>query len=256
MKLVLKPFWLALQFFTRWPTPQFDQISLQDMGRMLLWFPLIGALIGGVLALVSSLQAWLPAQVVALLILVAWVWQTGGLHIDGAADFCDAWLGSCGDQARALTIMKDSRIGTGGGVAIGLILLSKWVLLTALLDVQQSAQMLVWLVLIPLLARVGSLGLIATTSEVQQAERGAGMFSHLSKKGVAIWSGFALVLVVLIQPLLLLLIAVAWLTRRTIQRTLGGFNGDSAGLMTETLEISALLLILISVSHLPTLTVF
>ncbi|MDY0136507.1 MAG: adenosylcobinamide-GDP ribazoletransferase [Thiomicrospira sp.] len=245
-----KSFWLAVQFFTRWPTPQYERVEAQDMGKMLLWFPLIGALIGSVLALISGLQAWLPAQVVALLILVAWVWQTGGLHIDGAADFCDAWLGSCGDQARALTIMKDSRIGTGGGVAIGLILLSKWVLLSALLETQQNAPILLWLMAIPIIARIGSLVLIATTSEVQQAGREVTMFTHLSKRGVAIWGGLALVVMLVIQPILLLLIAVAWLLRRTIQRTLGGMNGDSAGLMTETLEISALLLIVLSLSTL------
>ena len=246
MKDTLKPFWLALQFFTRWPTPQFAQVSLQDMGKMLLWFPLVGALIGGVLALVSSVQAWLPAQIVALLILVAWVWQTGGLHIDGAAAFCDAWLGSCGDQARALTIMKDSRIGTGGGVAIGLILLAKWVLLSALLETQQNTPILIWLIAIPIIARIGSLVLIATTSEVQQAGREMTMFTHLSKRGVAIWGGLTLVVMFVIQPILLVLIAVVWWVRRTIQRTLGGINGDSAGLMTETLEISALLLVVLS----------
>ncbi|MFA6700149.1 MAG: adenosylcobinamide-GDP ribazoletransferase, partial [Thiomicrospira sp.] len=58
-----KSFWLAVQFFTRWPTPQFAHVSLQDMGKMMLWFPLIGALIGSVLALISGLQAWLPVQV-------------------------------------------------------------------------------------------------------------------------------------------------------------------------------------------------
>ncbi len=245
-----KSFWLAVQFFTRWPTPQYERVEAQDMGKMLLWFPLIGALIGSVLALISGLQAWLPAQVVALLILVAWVWQTGGLHIDGAADFCDAWLGSCGDQARALTIMKDSRIGTGGGVAIGLILLAKWVLLSALLETQQNTHILLWLMAIPIIARIGSLVLIATTSEVQQAGREVTMFTHLSKRGVAIWGGLALVVMLVIQPILLLLIAVVWLLRRTIQRTLGGLNGDSAGLMTEMLEISALLLVVLSLYNL------
>lgn len=76
------------------------------------------------------------------------------------------------------------------------------------------------------------------------------MFTHMPKYGVAIWGGLALVVMLVMQPILLLLIAVAWLLRRTIQRTLGGINGDSAGLMTETLEISALLLIVLSLSTL------
>ena len=240
-----KPFWLAVQFFTRWPTPQYGSVSAEEMGRSLAWLPWVGLLIGLVLWALTGLQAWFSAPVVALIILLAWVWSTGGLHIDGAADFADAWLGSGGDKTRALDIMKDSRIGTGGGVAIGLILLAKWVLLTELLQ----ADWLVLLVLIPFWARIGSLVLMMTTPYASQNGLAETMFRHLNSKIVWLWFVIALGLMVAIAPGLVL-IALAWFwVRWLLMRHLGGMNGDGAGLMTEVLEISALLILSASLIH-------
>lgn len=241
MKQWFKPFWLAVQFFTRWPTPQYEQVDAQDMGRALVWLPLVGAMIGLSLWLVSLLQAWLPAQVVALLILLLWVWNTGGLHIDGAADFADGWLGGYGDKQRALSIMKDSRIGTGGGLAIGLILLAKWVLLTELVQTEQAW----WLVLIPLIARIGSLVLMVSTPYASENGTAESMFRFLNRKLVWLWLGVIALLMIWLQPGLVLIV-FAWLwVRWILVRTLGGMNGDGAGLMTEVLEISIILVLLV-----------
>lgn len=236
-----KPFWLAVQFFTRWPTPQYAQVDAQDMGRALAYLPLVGLLIGVSLWALSLLQAWLPLEVVALLILLLWVWNTGALHIDGAADFADGWLGGYGDKQRALSIMKDSRIGTGGGVAIGLILLLKWVLLTELLLVEQAW----WLVLIPLIARIGSLVLMITTVYASENGMAESMFRFLNPKIVWFWLAVITLLILWLQPGLVFVL-VAWLwVRWLLIRTLGGMNGDGAGLMTEVLEISGLMLLVI-----------
>lgn len=240
-----KSFWLAVQFFTRWPTPQYASVSEQEMGRSLAWFPLIGLLIGLVLWALSGLQAWLPTPVVALVLLLAWVWITGALHIDGAADFADAWLGSCGHKQRALEIMKDSRIGTGGGVAIGLILLAKWVLLTELLQ----TDWLVLLVLIPFWARIGSLVLMMTTPYASQNGMAETMFRHLNRTIGWLWLVFALGLMLVIAPGLLLMVLAWFWVRWLLMRHLGGMNGDGAGMMTEVLEISALLILSASLIH-------
>lgn len=236
MMQVLKPFWLALQFFTRWPTPQFAEVSEQDMGRALAWLPVIGVLIGGLLWAVSLLNGWLPSTLVALLILVLWVWQTGALHIDGAADFADGWLAGCGNRERALEVMKDSRIGTGGGVAIGLLLLAKWVLLVELLN----ADLALWLLVIPLLARVSSLVLMVTTDYASQNGMAESMFRCLNRPIVWIWLALSVAFVLVLQPGLVVLIAGWFWIRWIIVRTLGGMNGDSAGMMTELMELFAM----------------
>ncbi|HEY9018449.1 adenosylcobinamide-GDP ribazoletransferase [Thiomicrospira sp.] len=244
-KRFFKSFWLAVQFFTRWPTPQYASVSSEEMGRSLAWLPLVGLFIGLGLWALTSLQAWWSESVVALIILLAWVWSTGGLHIDGAADFADAWLGSCGDKTRALEIMKDSRIGTGGGVAIGLILLTKWVLLTQLLQ----TDWLVLLVLIPFWARIGSLMLMMTTPYASQNGMAETMFRHLNRKMVWLWLVIALGLMIVKAPGLVLIVLAWFWVRWLLIRYLGGMNGDGAGLMTEVLEIGALLILSASFIH-------
>ena len=90
------------------------------------WFPLVGLLIG--LALVGVAAAPVTAEVRALLVLLAWVVLTGGLHLDGLADSCDGLLATTTPEKR-LDIMKDPRAGSWAVVGVVLLLLGKWVLL-------------------------------------------------------------------------------------------------------------------------------
>lgn len=92
------------------------------------WFPLVGLLIGLALMAVAALTALSPAGVQALLVLVAWVALTGGLHLDGLADSCDGLLATTTPERR-LEIMKDPRAGSWAVVGVVLLLLGKWVLI-------------------------------------------------------------------------------------------------------------------------------
>lgn len=238
----MKPFGLAFQFFTRLPTPQFDFVNDEEMGDALTWLPVVGFFIGLMLWAVSLLNGFLSPEVAAALILAFWVWVTGALHIDGAADFADAWLGSCGNQERALEIMKDSRIGTGGGTAIGLILLFKWVLLVELLQ----EELAIWLLMIPVFARVGSLMLMISTPFASQNGMAESMFQYLNKNAVWVWFGFVSLVALFGAPVLFLLVFFWMGLRAQIIRSLGGMNGDSAGMQTEVMEIAALLLLVMA----------
>lgn len=136
----LRHFLLALQFFTRVPVT----------GRLAGWvgfspamlrasaahFPgvgwLVGAVGGGVfLAAQAGLSGVAGAAVAALLSTAATVWMTGAFHEDGLADVADG-LGGAADRARALEIMKDSRIGAFGAIALVLALSLKIALLAVL----------------------------------------------------------------------------------------------------------------------------
>jgi adenosylcobinamide-GDP ribazoletransferase len=136
----VRHFLLALQFFTRVPVT----------GRLAGWvgfspamlrasaahFPGVGWLVGAVGAGVFLLaQGGLPgvagAAVAALLSTAATVWMTGAFHEDGLADVADG-LGGASDRARALEIMKDSRIGAFGAIALVLALGLKIALLAVL----------------------------------------------------------------------------------------------------------------------------
>lgn len=66
----------------------------------LYFYPLVGLLIGLILFGLSILLVKVPIILVATIILVIWIWLTGGLHLDGLADTADAWVGGFGDRER------------------------------------------------------------------------------------------------------------------------------------------------------------
>lgn len=117
---------LALEFLTvvrLRRSPAFDLVLL---GLSLIWFPVVGALLGVTLLLLhtGALRVF-PPPVAAALTLTAWVLLTGALHLDGLADSADALFGGHTAERR-LAILKDSRIGVFGAVAVALWLLLLW----------------------------------------------------------------------------------------------------------------------------------
>lgn len=110
---------LAAMFLTRLPVPLRGPLADGAAARAMAWFPPVGALVGLVAAAVYTLAgiAHLPPLAAALLALAATVWLTGGLHEDGAADVADGFGGGR-DKARKLEIMRDSRVGSYGVLAI------------------------------------------------------------------------------------------------------------------------------------------
>lgn len=231
---MFKPFWLAVQFLTRFPTPHYDEISDKEMGASISWFPIVGLLIGVILAFVGQTTQWLPAQVSAGLLLAVWVWGTGALHLDGLADTADGWLAGSGDHQRALQVMKDSRIGTGGGVALVLVLLMKWSALVVIIEHQA------WFLLLfaPVVARVASIVLMRVTQYVSEKGIAAGMFLHLNSDSIWLWFSLLTAAVVWLNPLLLVALILVWFWMRWVMiRITGGMTGDTAGAMTEVIEL-------------------
>jgi adenosylcobinamide-GDP ribazoletransferase len=111
-------FLIALQFLTRIRVPAISGFSADWLARSAKYMPLVGALIGAFAAAVTVLAALvLPAPVPIILALAATILLTGALHEDGLADTVDA-LGGGATAERALEIMKDSRIGTYGTLAL------------------------------------------------------------------------------------------------------------------------------------------
>ena len=84
------PFWIALQFLSSLPITLPGMPKPQELGRSLLFYPLVGALFGGVLWGVSALLAGTPLMLHAALLLTVWVMLSGGLHLDGLADSANA----------------------------------------------------------------------------------------------------------------------------------------------------------------------
>ncbi len=122
----------ALQFLTLVPPIIRRLFTSSEMGRAVGYFPLVGALLGGLLVLLDKgLSLLLPSGVVAALLLTVELLFTGALHLDGFLDSCDGLLGWHTPEKR-LEIMRDERVGAFGVAGGILVLLLKYAALTAM----------------------------------------------------------------------------------------------------------------------------
>ncbi|MEY4764357.1 MAG: hypothetical protein RI907_1030 [Pseudomonadota bacterium] len=125
---------VAVQFLTRLPTPALPGWQPAWLMHSMAYFPMVGALVGGLMGGALALAAaWWPPTVAVGLALAFAVWLTGGFHEDGWADTCDA-LGGTVSREKALEIMKDSRIGSYGALGLILMLGTKAAVLVALVS--------------------------------------------------------------------------------------------------------------------------
>ncbi len=125
----MKHFFVALQFLTRLKLVNQTSWMVEDFGRSVPYFPIVGWSIGGFLLGFYLLgQSVFPHQLLMLLLVITEFLYTGGLHADGFMDTCDG-LFSGRDRERKLKIMKDSRVGSNGVVGFVFLTLLKWQLL-------------------------------------------------------------------------------------------------------------------------------
>jgi len=242
----MTPLWIALQFLTRLPVRLSGMPTPEQTGRSLLFYPLVGGLIGTLLIAAAHLLEGAPAVLQAALLLTLWVGLTGALHLDGLADSADAWMGGFGDRERTLAIMKDPRSGPIAVVVLVLLLLLKF---TALLALLEQGDHLV-LLLAPVLGRGALLALFLYTPYVRPGGLGDALKAHLPRSSATV----ALAVTTLLGLLLggfWVMMAVAgvflWLRRMMLQR-LGGTTGDTAGALLEVIECAVLLAAALQVS--------
>jgi adenosylcobinamide-GDP ribazoletransferase len=241
----MRSFWLALQFLTRLPTPTLHDIQAQQVGRSLIWYPLVGLLLGAILYGAAWLLQGQPPLLVAAILLALWVGLSGALHLDGLADTADAWVGGMGDRERTLAIMKDPASGPMGVSAVLVVLLLKFAALVALPPVA--------LLLIPALARSGTALLFVTTRYVRPGGIGEALARHSPRAAVIIGALLVTAAALFIWQWhgTILLIASAllwWLLRHALIKRLGGFTGDTAGAMLELLECLALVVMALNIN--------
>src|SRR5688572_8308096 len=125
-------FFIAIQFLTRLPVPRSLNSSETDIGKAAAFFPLIGVIVGGGAALVFVVLQRvlpLPASVFCAIVFAAFI--TNGFHEDGLADSFDGFGGGW-TKDRVLEIMRDSRIGTYGTLALIFIIIGKFTFLSSL----------------------------------------------------------------------------------------------------------------------------
>ncbi|OOR93449.1 adenosylcobinamide-GDP ribazoletransferase [Moraxella caviae] len=241
--------WLvAVQFLTKIPVRLRALPSERQTALAVVFYPLVGVLIGLILAGFTQAVGFLPSVLAAALMVVAWIWLTGGLHLDGLADIADAWLGGWGEKERTLTIMKDPTCGAMGVLALIAGVLIKFAAVHTLLTFGGAA---LGLMIAPVVGRLVILWLFLRAPYVRKNGIGSPISTHLPKTATAGVLAIGVLLVILSVAFGFGLWAAAWLAgalmaflwyyRRAWQRLIGGVTGDVIGAAVELGEMLTLL---------------
>jgi adenosylcobinamide-GDP ribazoletransferase len=235
-------FWIALQFLTVIQVPFKKDPEAKEIASSLVFFPVVGLLIGAFVFLLNwGLGELFSGAVTAALTLLLWVLVSGALHLDGLADTCDGLAG--GTPERRLEIMKDSHTGAFGVAGMCLLLLVKFAALVSLS---------VWnwetLMLAPLL---GSWAMVLAITVFPYARNiGAG---HAFKQGATVLRLLIASIITLAAAILLAgwwgVIAMAITCLITLlagaffKSRLGGLTGDTYGAVKEVNETLVLIVL-------------
>jgi adenosylcobinamide-GDP ribazoletransferase len=245
MRLRLEEFVLALGLLTRFPLPAFQVTGAATLASSLWAYPLAGALVGGAGGLVFWLatEAGFNAIAATLIAMGAALLASGGFHEDGLGDFWDGLGGGASREAK-LTIMRDSRIGTYGVLALLLTLSLQASFIVSLQHYAGAAKVVAALVACESAAR----GAITVPLFFLLPARRDGMGATITgltggQLGAAAALAFAIGLVCLGSKSIALMggallgagaiTALAW-------RFIGGFTGDVLGAAAATARMAAL----------------
>ncbi|MDP2928021.1 MAG: adenosylcobinamide-GDP ribazoletransferase [Candidatus Omnitrophota bacterium] len=239
----MKRLLIALQFLTVLPFNIHKEITAQDYGRSLVYFPAVGAAMGGVLSFVSLSCGFLPVPVAAAIVLIASAFITGALHLDGFADTCDGFYGSK-PKEEILEIMRDPRIGVMGVAGITLLLLLKFSLIISI------PKDVLWRSLITMCCLARWTQAIGCLLPYARNEGKAGLFiKYARKKDIIIGGIFTIIVFSALFGLKGIIIFFsslisALLFIRYVKARIGGMTGDTIGAVSEITEVSALFFIL------------
>ncbi len=246
----LRLFLTAVQFFTRLPVPAWVGHSAQQLEQAARYLPLVGAIVGAIAAAVLWLTAQvLPLSLAVLLSMAAGILATGAFHEDGLSDFADG-MGGGHSKEKALAIMKDSRVGAYGVLALVLVLLLKYQSLVALGDVHSLLVTAATLIAAHSVSRLMAASLILTQRYVRdddsaRAKPAAQPMSYASF-AIALLTALATLwtscvagthIVAVIAAVGAALLMRAWLAWR-LQKRLGGYTGDCLGAVQQLSELA------------------
>ena len=239
LRFPLASFLAALRFLTIVPLAWRCEQDGHFFAASVAWFPVIGLLIGlTVSALISSLIPFFPPPVLAVAAIVLLAGISGCLHLDGLADSGDGLL-SARSRERILEIMRDSRSGAMGVIAIVVVLLGKYATLSSL----EGSTLIFTLIAMPL---AGRCAIVLTMALLPYARDGEGLgrlFYSPSSRWAALWTlallaavltwgGWRMSLAVFVAVLTTVLLFSLWCRCK-----IGGATGDTLGAVCELTEL-------------------
>lgn len=232
----------ALGFLTRIPAAADGAPG----SSALPWFPVVGAGIGGFAGgLYAGAYQIMPSPLAALIAVTGGILLTGAFHEDGFADTADA-LGSRLTGAQGLEVMRDSRLGTYGSIAVAVSVLWRVLALGAL----DPVQALVGLVMAHTLSRTAAIVLMATTKPAREEGLGQAGIVGVSLSGAwaAIVTGLAVAAALggwwLAPAVVLVVIAIVWLRTISLAR-FSGMTGDVLGAGEQLAELAVLTVVVV-----------
>jgi adenosylcobinamide-GDP ribazoletransferase len=235
---------LAASFLTIIPVLDQRPRSTEEVAASFGWFPLIGFAIGAMLCAEDYvLSAIAGGAARAIVVVITLVVLTGAVHLDGLGDAADA-IGAGRDRERALTIMRDSRIGTFGAVAIFFVLIIKVSAIANLTEAQRYNA----LYLAPGLARWAMVAVAQRMSYLRAAGAGTTLLHEESSAALRTASAIAIAGLLVLHNMIavrgaLIAIMIVIALRTIYRRWLGGVTGDLIGAADEIVETAIIVAI-------------
>jgi len=236
-------FWIAWQFLTIIPSPCRREYGAKDLGKAISFFPVVGLFLGLVLfGLDYLLGSFLPSILINVLLIIALIILTGGLHLDGFIDTCDGFAIKSSTLDR-LKVMSDSRVGGFGVVGGCCLILAKFASLVALPQELRASV----LILMPILSRWGMVYAISIFPLAKKEGMGWAVKQKASWKGMVVATVFSLIVALvllkwwgaaLMAALGLILLGFA----KYLCSRFGGLTGDTYGAINEFAEVVVLIL--------------
>ena len=250
---ILRDLFLAIRFLTIFPIASFsssedsaqnEETLAKNFANSMIFFPLVGMLIGSILVLSNRLITYFSVSSLLnnALILIIWVSLSGALHLDGFSDSIDGFSGG-NNKEEILNIMKDSCTGAKGVVALISLLLLKFVLLVEIPLFLKDAALF-------FTPAIGRWAMVIATSLGKPARSKNSMaklfMDYISWREVIFASLTIAVIGILLfklyfLPLLLIAMGIVLLILKYCQNKIGGISGDILGAINEIVEVFVLL---------------
>jgi len=237
---IMYHFLIALQFLTIVPVRLRRQPQAVDLNASLLFFPLVGLLLGLVLTCLWLAAGFLPYGVRAMLVVLAGVLFTGGLHLDGLSDTVDG-LACSGDKARRLALMRSGSSGPMGIAAMTLDILSRWVILSSM-----PGHYVIWAMPAGMMFSRWLQSFACAVFPYARPEGKGSGFIGRGNPAAVVFSGMSVLIVLWFifgWPALAaagLALSAAVIFLRQVNKKIGGVTGDVIGAVNEIGEVGFL----------------
>lgn len=231
---------LAFQFITRIPINIAVDFNEENLGKSTFFYPLVGAVLGGLSAIVYKLFHPLNNEIASFFTVLSIIILTGGLHLDGLSDTADGFYSSR-NKDRTLEIMKDSRIGAFGTLSLILIILFKYIVISSI-----PVNITMALILSIANGRLSTIIQIMRRPMAKSEGLGHMIRSGNPRKYIISSSIIYTIIVSIINPIYLLALVGALLTGEIIgrisEKKIDGITGDILGAIIELGETISLLI--------------